>query len=98
MGLSTGGGGRGEPLKRDPQAVLESVFDGMISLESAEDVYGVVIHRATMTVDLAATEALRAKMRAARGSIEVVRPDRPDAGDWVQRSLRQGDDYLIDPQ
>ena len=98
VGLSTGGGGRGDPLDRDAQAVLESVLDGMISLESAEDVYGVAIDRATMTVDLAATEALRARIRAARDPIEVVRPDRPDAGDWVQRNLRQGDDYLIDPQ
>ena len=70
----------------------------MISLESAEDIYGVVIDRVTMTVDLAATESLRATLRAARGPVEVVRPDRPDAGDWVQRNLRQGDDYLIDPQ
>ena len=97
-GTSSGGGGYGDALERDSEAVLESVFDGMLSLECAEDVYGVVINRAMMTIDLAKTEKLRAKMAAERGPLQVTSPSRPGAADWIQRKLRQGDEYLVDAQ
>ncbi|MGR8919750.1 MAG: hydantoinase B/oxoprolinase family protein [Gammaproteobacteria bacterium] len=61
---STGGGGWGQPLARDPAAVLDDVLDEYISLESARDVYGVVIDPASMTIDAAATETRRAEMTA----------------------------------
>jgi len=61
---STGGGGYGSPLERDPQAVLDDVLDEYISAESARDVYGVVIDPATRQVDLAATQAARARLAA----------------------------------
>ncbi|NWN81833.1 MAG: hydantoinase B/oxoprolinase family protein [Halomonas sp.] len=40
---SAGGGGFGDPLERDAQAVLEDVIDGYVSVERAECDYGVVI-------------------------------------------------------
>ena len=98
VGYSTGGGGRGDPLERNPEAVLESVFDGMISLESAEDVYGVAINAATMAINFAKTKQLREKIRTTRGPLEVTTPNRPNTGNWVEQRLRPGDDYLIDPQ
>lgn len=56
-----GGGGCGDPLTRDPQAVLDDVCDGFVSLERARDTYGVVIVAAdgAYTLDAAATTALR---------------------------------------
>lgn len=39
----TGGGGWGDPKKRDPEAVLRDVDDGFVSLESARRDYGVLI-------------------------------------------------------
>jgi len=51
------GGGYGDPFKRDPEAVLENVLDGLISSEIAREHYGVVI--AGEKVDTAATQALR---------------------------------------
>lgn len=61
-----GGGGYGDPLLRDPEAVAHRVREGWISLDRARAVYGVVVdldgERAR--VDLAATEAMRAAMRA----------------------------------
>jgi N-methylhydantoinase B len=57
---SGGGGGWGDPLARDPEAVLTDVVDEYVSLESARNDYGVVIDTATMTVDDAATSELRA--------------------------------------
>ncbi len=38
-----GGGGFGDPLTRDPNAVLMDVVDGYVSIESARDNYGVVV-------------------------------------------------------
>ena len=40
--------------------VLEDVTLGLVSLERAEKVYGVAIDPVTLTVDVKATEALRA--------------------------------------
>ncbi|MFG6157910.1 hydantoinase B/oxoprolinase family protein [Halomonas sp. 1390] len=41
---SAGGGGFGDPLEREAEAVLEDVIDGYVSVERAECDYGVVIH------------------------------------------------------
>lgn len=40
---SAGGGGFGPPWERDPKLVLRDVEDGLVTSESAEEVYGVII-------------------------------------------------------
>jgi N-methylhydantoinase B len=40
---SSGGGGYGDPLERDPGAVLEDIKDEYVSIERAKKDYGVVI-------------------------------------------------------
>ncbi len=65
---STGGGGWGNPLERSIATVLDDVLDEYISLETASDVYGVIIDSKTLKVDEAATQALRAKLRQANGN------------------------------
>jgi len=54
-------GGFGDPLERDPERVLSDVLDDFTTIELAERDYGVVIDAATMAVDAAATDALRAE-------------------------------------
>ena len=61
---SGGGGGWGDPLERDPQAVLVDVTDDYVSVEVAHDRYGVVIDPLTLSIDQPATDALRATKRA----------------------------------
>ncbi len=56
---SGGGGGWGDPLKRDPQKVMDDVRNGYVSLDGARRDYGVVVNAETMTVDEAATVELR---------------------------------------
>ncbi|WP_010137769.1 hydantoinase B/oxoprolinase family protein [Oceanicola sp. S124] len=58
-----GGGGYGDPLRRDPTRVAEDVLDGLVSPDAAREAYGVVLTEAGP--DLAATEELRARLRAA---------------------------------
>ena len=41
---SAGGGGYGDPLERDPDAVKEDVIDGYVSIERARKDYGVVVY------------------------------------------------------
>ena len=51
------GGGYGNPLERDPSDVLDDVLDELVSVETANRDYGVVI--ANNIVDAAATDKLR---------------------------------------
>jgi N-methylhydantoinase B len=60
------GGGYGDPLARDPEAVLGDVLDGYVSLRGARDDYGVVIQESAPAVDLGATEKLRQSRRGRR--------------------------------
>jgi N-methylhydantoinase B len=60
---SPGGGGFGPAWERDPASVLRDVEDEIISLDSALNVYRVVIEPATMSLDQDATLRLREKSR-----------------------------------
>ena len=55
---STGGGGYGEPWRRDAQLVLADVLDGRVSPQAARELYGVVIEDGQ--VNRSATQHLRA--------------------------------------
>ena len=64
-----GGGGWGDPLDRQPQAVLDDVLDEYVSVGGAERDYAVVLTGSlddlTLAIDVEATDALRAERRAA---------------------------------
>ena len=60
------GGGYGDPLDREPEAVLRDVAGGIISTEAARDIYGVALDDSETRVDDAATEALRTRIREQR--------------------------------
>ena len=64
-----GGGGWGDPLTRDPLAVLDDVRNEFVSEQAARDEYGVVVDTTVWQVDVAATERWRTKMHEARGDI-----------------------------
>lgn len=66
--LMAGGGGYGDPILRDPEAVRQDVALGLVSIESARDDYGVVItDPETCGIDVAATQALRTRRREEGG-------------------------------
>ena len=62
---SPGGGGMGEPFRRDPERVRRDVRDGVVSLEAARRDYGVVLAGAKFAIDAAATAAERQNRRSA---------------------------------
>jgi N-methylhydantoinase B len=85
---TTGGGGWGDPLAREPELVQRDVIEGKVSLAAACDDYGVVLVPSAGTdafaIDAPATAALRGKLAARRGS------ERPtiDRGDGYEKMLR----------
>lgn len=64
-----GGGGYGDPLERDPFKVLEDVLDRKISVEKANEDFGVVIEGMPYGVNLDRTVNLRKRLREKRGAI-----------------------------
>src|SRR6266446_3894474 len=77
-----GAGGWGDPLERDPAAVLKDVRNEMISLHAAADDYGVIINAPTWAVDAVATQRRRTSIRAARGwtAVPKVLGEEPQKG------------------
>jgi N-methylhydantoinase B len=76
---TTGGGGWGDPLERDPGLVAADVRDGKVSVAGARDDYGVVVAAPAGAgglpdVDTGETARLRDRMRAARAA------EWPDSG------------------
>ncbi|MGJ4855262.1 hydantoinase B/oxoprolinase family protein [Labrys sp. La1] len=70
-----GGGGYGDVLERDPIKTAQDVENGYLTPEASEQVFGIVIREVPQTdrleADLAATAALREKMRAERIATSV---------------------------
>jgi N-methylhydantoinase B len=64
------GAGYGDPLDRDPAAVLADVRDGYVSRASARDDYGVAITDA-LEVDENATRELRDEIRSSRARLSA---------------------------
>lgn len=55
---SGGGGGFGDPLLREPARVLEDVLEELVSIEAAQELYGVVFDDAG-SIDLVETQRIR---------------------------------------
>jgi N-methylhydantoinase B len=56
-----GGGGWGNPFERDPELVFRDVECGLLTIEEAAAVYGVVVSERPHTLDLEATAQARAE-------------------------------------
>lgn len=56
---SAGGGGVGDPMRRDPERVREDVKHGYVSVEAAAEMYGVAIDGETLAIDDEETDRLR---------------------------------------
>lgn len=93
-----GGGGWGDPLERDPLAVLEDVIDEYVSIEAAGKYYGVVIDEKSMSVDQKGTETLRVRIRKDREQMkrekkEVVAYLSPKWKELCQKAVNDDAEY-----
>jgi N-methylhydantoinase B len=76
--VTTGGGGWGDPLTREPERVLVDVNQGKVSAKAARDEYGVVLvkRKGLYTVDEKKTVALRKRLAVTRKSKRLPMIDR----------------------
>ena len=73
-----GAGGWGDPLERDPAAVLRDVRNELLSPAKALADYGVIVDTKAWTIDAAATARARSEIRARRGWRETPKVQRHD--------------------
>jgi len=76
-----GGGGYGDVLERDPQAVMRDLSEDLVSHATAEDIFRVVYDHDRLLVDEPATEAARDAARRSR--IARGKPFDEFLQDWV---------------
>jgi acetone carboxylase alpha subunit len=66
VGGTGGGGGYGDPLNRDPKAIMRDIEDSVISHWVARNVYKVAYDEKALEVNEEQTRRLREQERAAR--------------------------------
>ena len=97
VGVSTGGGGWGAPCERAAEQVRIDVRDGIVSHAAAREIFGVALSEdADPVIDEAETERLRETLRVQ--DRPIVTPTTPNASTWLTERLRDGDEYLLNPQ
>lgn len=96
VGISTGGGGYGNPIDRPAEQVRRDVRDGLISRETAYEIHGV---RVSDDWDPVIDERATATRRAELAKVErpLVEPTTPSASTWLASHMREGDDYILNP-
>ncbi len=85
-----GGGGLGDPLRRDPSIVARDVADGFVSEKVARDIYGVVLVQ-DCRADPEASAAKRAEIRKARIGAGPTREIAADAPSFAPLRVADGD-------
>jgi N-methylhydantoinase B len=84
-----GGGGFGDPIDRDPGAVLKDFGYGWVSREIAERIYGVVFADSGKAVDSAASQDCRRRIREARKQDAPISQNSSDKAAAVSSDSRQ---------
>ena len=79
-----GGGGYGDPLDRDPEAVARDLTNGRVSLQNAREVYGIAVTHDGLKPDLKETMKLRHEIRERRlGKVQIA--PFPSWEEWKER-------------
>jgi N-methylhydantoinase B len=95
VGVSSGGGGYGNPVDRDVERVRQDVRDGLVSAAVARRVFGVVLDDSpNPIVDHQRTRAERDRLRTI--ALGVLTPTVPNAATWLAENMRSGDEYFVD--
>jgi N-methylhydantoinase B len=92
--VTTGGGGWGDPLEREPELVARDVIEGKVSLLAARDDYGVVLMEPStpgeFEVDSARTAKLRQELNARRDGAPLPMIDRGEGYEKMRREESAG--------
>ena len=91
--VTPGGGGWGDPLERDLEAVRMDVVRRLVSHGSAERDYGVVMDPDTFEVDPDASARRRRDLAEERGPTKLI-----DRGPYAETLIRRGIIEVSDPE
>lgn len=91
--ITPGGGGWGDPLERPVEDVRMDVVRRLVSHESAERDYGVVMDAATFEVDESATAQKRREIAEERGPVKLI-----DRGPYAETLIAKGLLEVSDPE
>ena len=91
--VTPGGGGWGDPLERPVDAVRLDVLRKLVSSESAESDYGVVLNGADLVLEHKKTKTLREKIAAKRGPLKLI-----DRGAYAQTLIKKGIISVSEPE
>ena len=83
MMVGAGGGGWGDVLEREPQAVVDDLRAGVITHQTAQDIYKVAYDSESLMADIDQTEELRAQARTERKNLG--KPYSEFVKDWEQQ-------------
>ncbi|MBI4696553.1 MAG: hydantoinase B/oxoprolinase family protein [Gammaproteobacteria bacterium] len=86
------GGGYGDVLDREPARVVKDVEEGLLSLEVARRIFGVVLDPATLAIDAGATTVARLDERRAR--LARGRPFDEFVSEWNRAAPPPGIPYF----
>ena len=86
--VTTGGGGWGDPLEREPEMVCYDALCGLVSEQAAKEQYGVILKHKDKSylVDEAATAKLREGMRSTRSDLPMF-----DRGPYFDQKIAEGE-------
>lgn len=91
--ITPGGGGWGDPLEREVDAVRMDVIRRLVSIGSAEREYGVSMDPDSHEVDISATEKRRKEIAEKRGSTKLI-----DRGPYAETLIKKGLIEVSDPE
>jgi N-methylhydantoinase B len=86
--VTTGGGGWGDPLAREPELVRDDVIEDRVSLQAARDDYGVVLIKPADADDYAVDEQATAQRRAELSARRKAPLPMIDRGDGYEKMVR----------
>jgi len=86
--VTTGGGGWGDPLRRELELVLRDVIEGRVSLASASADYGVVFKDADAAGQPMIDDAMTKRRRADIAKARITQPPMIDRGEGYEKMLR----------
>jgi N-methylhydantoinase B len=89
-----GGGGYGDPLHRNPEAVAEDLREQKVTVNAATEVYGVLVQEGL--VDESGTEALRTQLRDVRRSRSTSPSVIGDGKVHLHHAQRLDDNLVVD--
>jgi N-methylhydantoinase B len=96
-GVSSGGGGYGDPMERPVEQVRADVQDGVVSVERAGDTFGVIFASLEPYFEVAEDATRAARAGRADAARELITPTQPRAGCWLEDNERSGDERWVNP-